>query len=149
MNSALDSNILLYAEGIHGGSLDQRALDLISRLRFTETFISVQALGEVFNVLTRKAGRPRPEARRRVERWGELFQLVHTDREIMRTALELAAQANLRIWDAVQLAASATAACKVFLSEDLQHGFQWRGVTVVNPFAASPHPLFPVLFGED
>ena len=30
---------------------------------------------------------------------------------------------------------------RLLLSEDLQDGFTWRGVTVANPFSASPHPL--------
>jgi len=34
---------------------------------------------------------------------------------------------------------AADAGCRLLLSEDLQHGFTWRGVTVVNPFL-SPAP---------
>ena len=48
---------------------------------------------------------------------------------------------NHRIWDAVILSAAAAAECRVLLSEDMQHGFTWSGVTVVNPFAEPPHPL--------
>jgi hypothetical protein len=33
-------------------------------------------------------------------------------------------------------------------SEDLKDGFSWRGVTVVNPFAAMRHPLLGALLGE-
>jgi hypothetical protein len=29
----------------------------------------------------------------------------------------------------------------LLLSEDLQDGFSWAGVTVTNPFAATCHPL--------
>ena len=29
----------------------------------------------------------------------------------------------------------------MLLSGDMQDGFVWRGVTVVNPFAATPHPM--------
>jgi hypothetical protein len=29
----------------------------------------------------------------------------------------------------------------VLLSEDMQHGFVYRGVTVINPFAEPAHPL--------
>jgi predicted nucleic acid-binding protein len=31
--------------------------------------------------------------------------------------------------------------CRLLLSEDLQQGFVWRGVSVVNPLAESADPL--------
>jgi predicted nucleic acid-binding protein len=43
------------------------------------------------------------------------------------------------------LAASAEAECRLLLSEDLQEGFTWRGVTVTNPFAAALHPMLAAL----
>jgi predicted nucleic acid-binding protein len=43
------------------------------------------------------------------------------------------------------LAAAADAGCRLLLSEDLQEGFTWRGVTVVNPFADTRHPLLAAL----
>ena len=39
------------------------------------------------------------------------------------------------------LAAAAEAGCRLLLSEDLQDGFTWSGVTVVNPFAEKKHEL--------
>ena len=45
------------------------------------------------------------------------------------------------IWDCVIVAVSANAGCDLLLSEDMQDGFAWGGLTIVNPFAASPHPL--------
>ena len=60
----------------------------------------------------------------------------------LQAALDLHVDHQLRIWDALVLAVAAEHRCRILLSEDLQHGFTWRGVTVVNPFAAQPHPLF-------
>jgi predicted nucleic acid-binding protein len=39
------------------------------------------------------------------------------------------------------LSASASAGCRLFLSEDLPDGFTWAGVTVTNPYSRSRHPL--------
>lgn len=39
------------------------------------------------------------------------------------------------------LSAAADARCRLLLSEDLQEGFTWRGVTVTNQFRADKHPL--------
>lgn len=35
--------------------------------------------------------------------------------------------------------------CRVLLSEDMQDGFTWRGVTVVNPYRIPSHPLLASL----
>jgi predicted nucleic acid-binding protein len=43
------------------------------------------------------------------------------------------------------LAASAEAGCRLLLSEDLQEGFTWRGVTVTNPFAPTLNPILAAL----
>ena len=63
----------------------------------------------------------------------------------MAAALELVAAHRLHFWDAAILAAAAEAECRLLLSEDLQDGLVWRGVTVANPFAASPHPRLAAL----
>jgi len=59
----------------------------------------------------------------------------------MINATDLASDHGLTIWDSVILAASAEAQCRLLLSEDLQDGFTWGGVTVTNPFAPALHPL--------
>jgi predicted nucleic acid-binding protein len=48
-------------------------------------------------------------------------------------------------WDAVILSAAADARCRLLLSEDLQEGFTWSGVTVTNPFSTSRHPLLEAM----
>jgi predicted nucleic acid-binding protein len=59
----------------------------------------------------------------------------------MVNATDLASAHGLSIWDSVIFAAAADAGCRLLLSEDLQEGFTWRGVTVANPFAATRNPL--------
>ena len=46
------------------------------------------------------------------------------------------------------VAVAAEVGCRLLLSEDMQDGFSWRGVTVVNPFAATRHPLLGAVLGE-
>ncbi len=57
------------------------------------------------------------------------------------SATDLAVDHQIGIWDAVMCASAADAGCRLLLSEDLQEGFIWGGVTVVNPFAPVIHPL--------
>jgi predicted nucleic acid-binding protein len=106
--------------------------------------IPVQVLGELFNVLTRKAGRSRAEARDALLSWHDSFPLVATAPEVMLTAADLANDHRLGIWDAVILSAASRAGCRMLLSEDMQNGFTWGGVTVVDPFASPMHELLRI-----
>ena len=141
MKAALDTNLLAYAEGVGDAERRKIALDVIGRLPQGAAVLPVQVLGELFNVLTRKAGRSRAAARRAILGWRDGFDLIGTSAGVMVAANDLAVDHKLSIWDAVVLSAAAEGNCRLLLSEDLQEGFTWRGVTVVNPFAAKRHPL--------
>lgn len=145
MNIALDTNLLAYAEGVNGAAKKEQALRLLQKLTPDVTLVPVQALGELFHVLVRKAGRSRADAHTAILSWGDAFPLVDTSNDVMLAAMDLAITHRLEIWDAVILSAAADARCRLLLSEDLQEGFTWRGVTVANPFAASPHRLLAAL----
>jgi len=137
---AIDTNILVYAEGANDPARQVAARQVLSRLLREQIVISVQVLGELFNVLT-KRGVPREEARFRTERWMNSLRVQETSLSLMETAIETAATHRIRVWDALILAAAAEARCDLLLSEDFQDGFAWRGVTVVNPFAEKPHKM--------
>lgn len=139
---ALDTNILAYAEGVNGIGKRDVVLGIIDRLPAGMGLIPVQVLGESFNVLVRKAGWSPSRARDALLAWSDVFGVVPTAPDVMIAAVDLAALHKLAIWDAVILAAAADAGCRILLSEDLQHGFTWSGVTVVDPFAETPHPAF-------
>jgi len=140
MRIALDTNILVYAEGVNGALHAKTALELIKKLPESSTFLPVQVLGELFRVLVGKSAFPPPEARVVVLRWRDTFPLIETSPSVLVAALDIADH-GLSIWDAVILSAAAAAGCRLLLSEDLQDGFTWNGVTVVNPFAPKKHEM--------
>jgi predicted nucleic acid-binding protein len=145
MRIALDTNILVYAEGVNGALRAKPTVELIKKLPESSTFLPVQVLGELFRVLVGKAAFPPPEARAVVLRWRDTFPLIETSQSILVAALDLAADHGLSVWDAVILSAAAASGCRLLLSEDMQDGFIWNGVTVANPFAAVLHPLLDSL----
>jgi predicted nucleic acid-binding protein len=141
MRLALDTNILAYAAGVNGPERKKAALEMISKLPEPDTFLPVQALGELFRVLVRKAAFTPAQARTTILRLQDTFPLIETSPSVLLAAIDLAVRHDLNIWDAVILAAAAGANCRLLLSEDLQNGFTWQGVTVANPFAAKKHEL--------
>ncbi len=145
MNVAVDSNILAYAEGVNGLQNKAAAIALLQALPPESTMLPVQALGELFTVLLRKAGKSRADAAAAVLSWGDAFPLVETSHDVLLAATDLAQAHQLSLWDAVMLSAAADARCRLLISEDLQDGFTWRGVTVTNPFASRRHPLLDAL----
>jgi predicted nucleic acid-binding protein len=147
MRCALDTNILAYAEGVNGEARQQAALDIVSKLPRASSFIPVQVLGELFQVLVGKSHLSPKVVQTRLASWQLSFPLIETSTSVLSSATELAVQHRFRIWDAVILAASAEAECRLLLSEDLQDGFTWRGVTVVNPFKGK-NELLRDLFRE-
>jgi predicted nucleic acid-binding protein len=149
MRIGLDTNVLAYAEGLDDGARKAKAdacLALMLDPRH-EGVLPVQVLGELFRVLTRKARRPRSESAKALARWTEDFALAATTQSAFLSALGLATDHQLDIWDAVILAVCEEAGCRLLLSEDFQDGFAWGGITVVDPFAAEPHPLLAGMGG--
>jgi predicted nucleic acid-binding protein len=140
---ALDTNVLVYAEGVDGPARQRAALDAVGRHATETVCIPVQAIGELFDVLVRKARYSHDAALASVQDWVALYRPLATTAAAMEDALELAARHQLQIWDAVILAAAAQARCDVLYSEDMQDGFTWRGTTVRNPFPTPFPPLTP------
>ena len=149
MRLALDANILAYAEGINGADMRRTALELVEKLPGDAVLLPVQTLCELFSVLVRKAGRAPAKARKAILSWQDAFSLIETSAEVMFAAADLATDHQLSIWDAVILSAAAEGGCRLLLSEDLQEGFTWKGVTVTNPFATRKHELLAALLADN
>ena len=145
MRVALDTNIMAYAEGIDDDRMQAIVVDLLLKLPSGDTILPVQTLGELFNVLVRKGGRSRDAARTAVLKWRDGFPVIETSAAIMLAATDLAVDHQLNIWDSVIMSAAAQAGCRLLLSQDLQNGFTWNGVTVTDPFLAPRHPLLEAL----
>jgi predicted nucleic acid-binding protein len=141
---ALDTNILAYAEGVNGAAMKRTALGLVAKLPEGAVLLPVQTLGELFNLLVRKAGRSPASAKKAILSWKDAFPLIETSAEVMLAAADLATDHQLAIWDSVILSAAAEAGCRLLLTEDLQEGFTWKGVTVTNPFGTRKHELLTV-----
>jgi len=146
---AFDTNVLAYAEGVNGVDRRDLALTLIRRLPQESAAVPAQVLGELFNVLVRKGGRSRSDARDALLSWRDTFPIIETSPEVMTAAADLATDHQLGIWDAVILSAASKAGCRLLLSEDFHEGFTWGGVTVVNPFSSPLHGLLRALLADD
>ena len=62
-------------------------------------------------------------------------RVVPTTADILDRAFLLAANHGLQTYDAIIIGAAAEVGCIILYSEDMQHGFEWNGVQIINPFA--------------
>ena len=133
MRVALDTNLLVYAEGLNGVARQAEARAVLASLSPTNTVLPVQVLSELFFVLVRKARRSSTAARASVLDWAQIYTLVDTNSLVLSDAMELAVDHRIAWWDAIVMASALNAACEMLLSEDFQNGFVWRGLMVRNP----------------
>ena len=145
MRVAIDTNILAYAEGIGDTARRDATMDLLTRLPPEYVLLPVQVLGELFRVLTAKANCPPDMARSNVLQWADSFEVADSTWSAFQAAFDLTADHGFQIWDALILAVTAENRCRLLLTEDMQHGFTWRGFTVVNPYLIPFHPLLSSL----
>lgn len=145
MRVALDSNVIIYAEGGQDEARRATAHAIIGALYPRQISISIQATAETWRWLIKKGGIANGEATKRVQWWLSAFTTQDTDRTVFDGAAELVSQHKLQVFDAIILAAARAASADVLLSEDMHDGFSWRGVMVVNPFATNPLPVISQL----
>ena len=147
MRAALDTNVLVYAEGFGDAARCAAALRLLEQLPAESVVLPLQVLGELARVLVAKAGQPADAARSAVLSWADSFVVVDSSWPALQAALDLVVDHGLGQWDALILAVAANSGCRLLLTEDLQAGFTWGGVTVVNPFVQPTDPLLLQLLG--
>jgi predicted nucleic acid-binding protein len=107
----------------------------------------MKVLAEFYGVLVGTAKWPVEEAAAEVRRLRLTFPTAETLATTFASALALAGRHAFQIFDAIILTAAAEAHCALLLFEDMQHGFEWQGVTIVNPSEPEPHPLIVAAIG--
>lgn len=133
-----DTNVLLYAVST---ASEERAKAEIARelLRSTDLAVSTQVLQEFYVQATRST-RPDPmghaDAVALIDAFAR-FPVAGITLPVVRAALETKDRFQLSYWDSAILEAARTLGCDVVLSEDLDHGTDYGGVRVENPFAAA------------
>src|SRR5439155_25037887 len=66
---------------------------------------------------------------------------VAVDAGVLELGWKIQDRYHLSFWDALIVAAAKSAGCRYLLTEDLQHGQQLDGVTVLSPFLSDPASL--------
>ena len=141
MLAALDSNFMIYAEDMFLDVRRTKALALLKEIPSSRILIPVQSAGETLHWLVKKGKVPKALAAERMGTWLDRYRALPTTMSVLSAARELLQNHDFQVWDSIIFAAAAESGADILLSEDMQDGFTWRGVTIVNPFLPEPSPL--------
>jgi predicted nucleic acid-binding protein len=133
---SVDTNILIYGIDKDAGPRHQQARALMDALADTDCVLTLQALGEFFHAVTRKAKMPPEEAAALVHDWMELFPVAAADGRTLRDAISLRNAHGFGFWDAMLVEAARTAGVTRLLTEDMQDGRRVGAMRLENPFKA-------------
>jgi predicted nucleic acid-binding protein len=131
----LDTNILIYATSL---SPDHAAKAPAARawVRRTDWGVSTQVLMEFFaNARKPKHGLLPTAAEDFVQRIAARRPVQALDRELVLEALSMRHRYYLSHWDAAILCAARRLGANTVVSEDMESGRDYEGVSVLNPFA--------------
>jgi predicted nucleic acid-binding protein len=145
MRAALDTNLLVYAEGFGDVQRVSATRALLEQLSDADLVVPLQCLGELFRVLTGKAGRSPDQSRDSVLGWMDAFPLLESTATAWQGAMDLCVAHQLGSWDALVLNVAAEGGARLLLTEDFHAGFCWRGVRVVNPLLKPADPYLSQL----
>ena len=131
----VDTNILLYAVSKEPSEAKKNTVAL-ALLDHDDLVLSVHVLQE-FYVQSTRPTRPDPlthtQASNLIESWLR-FKVQDITADLLLAALSTRQQWKISYWDAAIIEAARAARCSEVLSEDLQHGMDFSGVNVRNPF---------------
>ena len=134
VDALLDANVLVYAlpRSPKDRGKQRRARELIARTNFG---LSFQVFQEVFVTATRKLERPlAPEAALRFLEPFLEFPFVEGTIPLFHEAARLSVRFQIHYYDAAILAAAKELGARIVFSEDMNHGQNYDGITVINPF---------------
>jgi len=129
-----DTNIFIYI--VSAAPADQTKREIALRLMSDSDFgLSVQILQEFMDVTLRKKqlGLTHNEIAAMI-RHMVAYPLVETSVALAQQAFKIKIRHGIRYWDAAIIAAALELGCHTIYSEDLNHGQDYGGVTVINPF---------------
>jgi predicted nucleic acid-binding protein len=141
-NCFVDTNLLIYSMDPQETKRRGVAAALLKNLTDTGTLVlSPQSLNECYRALTERRDLLHRNAAQAYVISLLRFCTAPYDFDVTRRAWQIQERHGFGWWDTVLLASASLARCGVFFTEDMQHGRDVDGMTIVNPFRPDPNSL--------
>jgi len=131
---SIDTNVLIYSIDTSDAAKQEIADGVVERLIAARGCMPLQCLSEFYALTTRKRLITPHQAERVVERMLMSLVIVSAEALDVVEAMHLQQQHGMQYFDALLIATARRVGCTLFLTEDMQHGRSFGGITVDNPF---------------
>ena len=132
----LDTNIFVYLFDAADAGKRRLAESLVNAsLERGTGCVSYQVVQETLNVLTGKLGTAPDRVRWLLDDVLAPLWQVNPTAALYRSAISLKGRYGFSFYDSLIVAAALEAGCRRLYSEDMQHGQQIQGLTILNPFS--------------
>ena len=130
----VDTNLFVYALDQKEPSKKEKARVILKKVTDEHCMvISTQVIQEFYVVATTKLKVDRFVVKNIIHNFRNL-EIVNSDLDMLEQAVDISIISQVSFWDALIIAAAEKANCDYILSEDLNAGQTYRGVSVINPF---------------
>lgn len=138
--NAIDTNVFAYAYDPADPRKQAKARQLLSDLvaKPSESVLLWQVAVEFLSFLRKVEGQGRltaGEVKARFEEMLQLFSVQLPTTQIFERSFTLRGRYSLSHWDSLLVGACQVTGVTRLYSEDMQHGADYDGVVIVNPFA--------------
>lgn len=128
----LDTNIIVYS------FLKEEIKASISRnlIKNPNSTISYQVIQEFCNVALKsfKVNLSLEKCKEYINKFLFPICIVYPNNELYNLALDIKFETNYSYYDCLILASAYMSECKIVYSEDMQHNFKVRNMTIINPY---------------
>ena len=130
----LDTNFLVYCFSQDEAEKKQMCLKVLQDAkRSAQLVLSTQVINEFSAVMLGKFKQPPIQVKAIIDNL-LLFEVVTIDANLIKDAIDIHTLHQISFWDSLIICGARAANCHTVLSEDMQHGKEIAGVTVINPF---------------
>ena len=127
----IDTNLWIY---MHSKDPKKEIITKIVKAKFSKIVISVQVIGEIYQVLTRKNIKSAAEARNIIRNIVSSFPAISITQATAERAIGISIKSKFTYWDSLIIASSLESGCEYLYSEDLNHGqIINETLTIINP----------------
>jgi predicted nucleic acid-binding protein len=130
----VDTNVLVYLFDNDSREKQYQARQLLEK-EAENIVLSTQVLGEFYVTVTRKLATPlKPRLARDAVDDLCALRVRALRAELVQAAVRRSDASQLSYWDALIVETAIDAGATILLTEDLQHGQEFNGLRVVDPF---------------
>jgi Predicted nucleic-acid-binding protein, contains PIN domain len=128
----VDTNLWIY---LHSKDPKQEIIAKLVKQKFSKIVISVQVVGEIYHILTRKGIKSAIEAKIILQNVVSSFPPIRIVQATVERAIDISIKSKFTYWDSLIIASSLESGCVYLYSEDMNHGqIINETLTIVNPF---------------